>query len=46
MLGVVRRLREGLARTREGLVKKIDQAVRRYDRIDEDLLDEIEEILL
>lgn len=46
MLGVVRRLREGLARTREGLVKKIDQAVRRYDRIDEDLLEEIEEILL
>ena len=46
MLGVVRRLREGLARTREGLVKNIDQAIRRYDRIDEDLLEEIEEILL
>jgi fused signal recognition particle receptor len=46
MLGVVRRLREGLARTREGLVKKIDQAIRRYDRIDEDLLEEIEDILI
>ena len=46
MLGVVRRLREGLARTREGLVKKIDQAIRRYDRIDESLLEEIEKILL
>lgn len=46
MLGVVRRLREGLAKTREGLVKKIDQAIRRYDRIDEDLLEEVEEILL
>jgi fused signal recognition particle receptor len=46
MLGAVRRLREGLARTREGLVKKIDQAIRRYDRIDESLLEEIEEILL
>ena len=46
MLGAVRRLREGLARTREGLVKKIDQAIRRYDRIDESLLEEIEKILL
>lgn len=46
MLGVVRRLRDGLARTRDGLVRRIDQAVGRYDRIDEDLLEEIEAILL
>lgn len=46
MLGVVRRLKEGLARTRDGLVRRIDQAVGRYDRIDEDLLEEIESILL
>ncbi len=46
MLGVVRRLRDGLARTRDGLVRRIDQAVGRYDRIDEDLLEEIESILL
>ncbi len=46
MLGVVRRLKDGLARTRDGLVRRIDQAVGRYDRIDEDLLEEIESILL
>ena len=46
MQGVVRRLKEGLARTRDGLVRRIDQAVGRYDRIDEDLLEEIESILL
>ena len=46
MLGVFKRLRQGLAKTRENFIKRIDQAVRRYDRIDEDLLEEIEEILL
>ena len=45
MLGVVRRLRDGLARTRDGLARRIHQAVGRYDRI-EDLLEEIEAILL
>ena len=46
MLGVVRRLRDGLAKTRDGLIRSIDRAVVRYDRIDEDLLEEIESILL
>ncbi len=46
MQGVLRRLKVGLARTRDGLVRRIDQAVGRYDRIDEDLLEEIESILL
>lgn len=46
MQGVVRRLKDGLARTRDGLVRRIGQAVGRYDRIDEDLLEEIESILL
>ena len=46
MQGVLRRLKDGLARTRDGLVRRIDQAVGRYDRIDEDLLEEIESILL
>ncbi len=46
MQGVVRRLKDGLARTRDGLVRRIDQALGRYDRIDEDLLEEIESILL
>jgi fused signal recognition particle receptor len=46
MLGFLKKLREGLSRTREGFVRRIDQAIRRYDRIDEDLLEEIETILL
>jgi fused signal recognition particle receptor len=46
MLGFFKRLREGLAKTREGFIRRIDQAIRRYDRIDEDLLEEIESILL
>ena len=46
MLGLLQRLRDGLTKTREGFVRRIDQAIRRYDRIDEDLLEEIEEILL
>ena len=39
MLSVVRKLRDGL-------IRKIDQAVGRYDHIEEDLLEEIESILL
>lgn len=46
MQGFVRRLRDGLARTRDGLARRLHQAVGRYDRIDEDLLEEIESILL
>lgn len=46
MQGVVRRLRDGLARTRDGLARRIRKVVGRYDRIDEDLLEEIESILL
>ena len=46
MLSVVRRLRDGLAKTRDGLIRSIDRAVVRYDRIDDDLLEEIESILL
>ncbi len=46
MQGVIRRLRDGLARTRDGLARRIRQVVGRYDRIDEDLLEEIESILL
>tara|TARA_B100001750_G_C15464646_1_gene576290 strand:+ start:11 stop:901 length:891 start_codon:yes stop_codon:yes gene_type:complete len=39
MLSVVRKLKDGL-------IRKIDQAVGRYDHIEEDLLEEIESILL
>ena len=46
MLGFLKRLKEGLAKTRDSLVRRIDQAIRRYDKIDEALLEEIESILL
>lgn len=46
MLSVVRKLKDGLAKTRDGLIRKIDQAVGRYGRIEEELLEEIESILL
>jgi len=46
MLGVFKRLRKGLAKTRDNFIRRIDQAIKRYDRIDEDLLEELEEILL
>ena len=45
MLGVFKRLRKGLAKTRDKFIRRIDQAIKRYDRIDEDLLEELEEIL-
>lgn len=46
MLGFLKRLKAGLAKTRDSLVRRIDQAIRRYDKIDEELLEEIESILL
>ena len=46
MLGVLKRLHGGLTKTRENFIKRISQAISRYDRIDEDLLEEIEGILL
>ncbi len=46
MLGVFKRLRQGLTKTRGNFIRRIDQAIKRYDRIDENLLEELEEILL
>ncbi len=40
------RLKEGLARTREGIVEKIGIAARQNRKIDDQLLDELEEALL
>jgi len=44
--GLFRRLKEGLFKTHQGLVNKIDQLVAGKKKIDEDLLAELEEILI
>lgn len=44
--GFFRRLKEGLFKTHQGLVSKIDQLVAGKKKIDEDLLTELEEILI
>jgi fused signal recognition particle receptor len=44
--GFFQRLKEGLSKTHKGLVDKIDQAVIGRKRIDEDLYEELEEILV
>lgn len=44
--GFFQRLKDGLSKTRKGLTDKIDQVVIGRKRIDEDLYDELEEILV
>lgn len=44
--GLFQRLKEGLSKTHKNLVDKIDQAVLGRKKIDEDLYDELEEILV
>ncbi len=44
--GFFQRLKDGLSKTRKGLTDKIDQAILGRKRIDEDLYDELEEILV
>src|SRR4030042_4789433 len=44
--GFFRRLKEGLFKTHQGLVNKIDQLVAGKKKIDENLLTELEEIMI
>lgn len=46
MLKLLNRFKEGLAKSRENLLRKIGDAINRRTRIDDDLLEEIEEILI
>ena len=46
MLKIMRGLKEKLAKTRSGFIGKLAEAVQLRGKVDEDLLDEIEEILL
>ena len=40
------KLKQGLAKTKKGMVDKIDSMLASYGKIDEDLFDELEEILI
>ena len=46
MAGFFSKLKEGLTRTRQGLVEKIQTLVSGYKKIDEDLYEELEETLI
>lgn len=45
-MGLFQKLKDGLAKTRHGLVEKVEQLFSGRNRIDEDLYDELEEILI
>ncbi|MGI5900922.1 MAG: signal recognition particle-docking protein FtsY [Desulfitobacteriia bacterium] len=46
MAGFIGKLKEKLTKTREGFIDKIEQAFNRAGKIDEDLYEELEEILI
>lgn len=45
-MGFFDRLKEGLQKTRKGITEKIDQVLVSFGKIDDDLFDELEEILI
>ncbi len=45
-MGFFDRLKEGLSKTRKGITEKIDQMLVTFGKIDDDLFDELEEILI
>ncbi len=45
-VGFFARLKEGLTKTRQGITDKVDQVLKSYKKVDEDLFEEIEEILI
>lgn len=45
-MGFFERLKEGLQKTRKGITERIDQVLVSFGKIDEDLFDELEEILI
>ncbi len=40
------RLRQGLSKAKQGMVDRVDQVLKSYTKVDEDLIEEIEEILI
>ena len=45
-LGFLARLKEGLTKTRQGIAEKVDQVLKSYKKVDDELFEEIEEILI
>jgi len=45
-MGIFQRLKEGLSKTHQGMVSKIDQLISGKRKIDDRLLEELEEILI
>jgi len=45
-MGFFERLKEGLQKTRKGITEKVDQMLASFGKIDDDLFDELEEILI
>jgi fused signal recognition particle receptor len=45
-MGFFEKLKKGLTKTKENLIGKIDNAIKSFTKIDEDLMDELEEILI
>ncbi|WZL74815.1 signal recognition particle-docking protein FtsY [Clostridiaceae bacterium 35-E11] len=44
--GFFAKLKKGLGKTRQGIVDKVDQVLKAYQKVDEELFEEIEEILI
>ena len=45
-MGFFDKLKEGLAKTRKGITEKIDQVLVSFGKVDEELFDELEEVLI
>ncbi|KAB3531413.1 signal recognition particle-docking protein FtsY [Alkaliphilus serpentinus] len=45
-VSLFQRLKEGLAKTKQGITGKVDELIKSYQKIDDDLFDELEEILI
>ena len=45
-ISLFERLRQGLSKAKQGITDRVDQVLKSYTKIDEDLLEEIEEILI
>lgn len=45
-LGFFGKLKEGLEKTRKGIANKVDDIIKQYQKIDEELFEELEEVLI
>ena len=45
-MSLFERLKQGLSKARQGITDRVDQVLKSYTKVDEDLLEEIEEILI